>query len=271
MIARALFILLFALAAVLPAAAQDAAHEKKIREHAFYKALDEEAQKSAGRPLLDYIDDHLQRDASLLPVASLWLREHSIGEDSPAKINALYFLTYADTLVSLAEGYRLKGEPGHYRALMQTALLNLHIFEVMGSVDAARCQDPTALAAVRKMASSRLDVFENGYRMFPRDIIDGIQKAALRDEDKNLLRFPNTDICNMGQARMYDLVRTPGAKEKIVSDPRFKGGKRKIFIPPAGYVYSPPLVPDSDWIAARKKTLEAVSGEWARRYAQAVR
>lgn len=270
----ALFALLLGLcAAMAPVAPAQAAtsHEQKIQAHPFYKALNEEFAKRSGHDLLEYIDQNLQRDTALLAVVSLWLRDHTINQEDASKVNSLFFLTYADTLLVMAEGYRVKGKPADYRALTQTALFNLHIFELMASLDAARCQDPTALAAVRKMVADRLGVFEAGYRMFPRDIVDGMQKAAIQDEFKNLLREPNIDICNFGQARLYDLSRTPGAKRRTVSDPRYPGGKRTVYVPPPGYAYSPAMVPTSQWGDKRDKIIEEVTEEWGKRYNLALR
>lgn len=270
----ALFILLLAFGFALPSAAvaagEAAQHEKKVHAHPFYKALDEEAAKRSGHDMLEYIDRNLQRDPALLSVISLWLRDRSIEQTDPKKMNSLYFLTYADTLLVMAEGYRVKGKPADYRALTQTALFNLHVFELMASLDAARCQDPTALAAIRKMVGDRLGVFEGGYRMYPREVIDDIQKAAIQEERKSLLRVPNLDICNLGQARLYDISRTPGAKRRTVPDARYPNGKRTVYVPPPGYVYVPAMVPTSDWGELRGKLIEEVTEEWGKRYNLAV-
>lgn len=269
-----LFVLAAALCLALPsarAADNSAAHEKKVHAHPFYKSLDEEASKRTGKDMLEYLDHSMQRDPSLIAVVSLWLRDNSVGQSDPKKINALFFLTYADTLLVMAEGYRVTGKPAEYRAMTQTALFNLHVFELMGSLDAARCQDPTALAAIRKMVSDRVGVFDAAYRMFPRDVIDRLQKTAIQEEAKNILRDPNIDICNMGQARLHDLSRTPGAKRRTVTDPRYPGGKRTVYVPPPSYSYTPAIVPTSEWGDKRDKLLDEVTTEWGKRYTLALR
>lgn len=260
------------LLAPAPAAAQDAAYEKKLREHPFYEILRDTATRTpTAREMLEFIDSGMSQDAGVLPVVSLWLREHTIDEEDPAKINALYFATYSDTLMALADGYRGAGAPDKYRALYKTAMLNFFIFELMANVDAARCQDPTALAAIRHMVQDRIDDVQTAYKMFSRADFDEIQKTALKQEEKYLARPANLDVCTLGQARLIDLQKQPGVLQKTVQDQRYPGGSRTVYIPPAGYVFIPSVVPDNEWLEVRPAMLGEVTAQWAKRYAAAVR
>ncbi len=257
--------------AEVPEKAAEKTYDEKIKADPFYGDLIKTAEIMQGRDLLEYFDAAVRENPALLPVISLWLRDNSISVTDASKINALYFLSYSDTLLAMAEGYKGAGDPGDYRSLYETALLNLHIFELMGNVDGARCQDPTAIGAVKAMVADRLDAVTAAYKMFPREVFSQIEKNALREEDKYLLRRPNVDICGLGQARMIDLSKTPGAAQKIIPDPRFEGGKRTVYVAPPGYVYSPAIVPDNEWLQARKDILAAVTRDWAKRYADAMK
>lgn len=251
-----------------PARTPSTPAEQKLEKSPFYDQINEAAKKKQGTDLLEFLDASVVQDATLLPVAALWLRQNSIEVDEPARINSLFFASYADMLFALADGEKGAGHPDKYRALYKTALLNLYIFEAMARVDGARCQDPTAAAAVRAMVKARQDSVELGYQLFPRSIFEEIEKSALREEDKNLLRPANTDICAMGRARLVDLSRQQGVMERIIPDPRYKDGKRKVYIPPAGYRYYPAIVPDGEWLQARSKILQTVSDGWAAHYGQ---
>ena len=249
----------------------ESAYEQKIKAEPFYENIVKTAEIMQGRDLLEYFDATVRENPALLPVITFWLRDNSINVTDASNINALYFLSYSDMLLAMAEGYKGAGDPGEYRSLYKTALLNLHIFELMGNVDGARCQDPTALAAVRAMLSERLETVTDAYKMFPRENFAEIEKNALREEDKYLLRPPNDDICSLGQARMIDLSKTPGMAQKIIPDPRYKDGKRTVYVAPHGYVYHPAIVPDGEWLKTRREILGEVTQNWAKRYAAAVK
>ena len=266
------FLFAVLLLAPAPAAAQDAAYEKRLREHPFYDVLTDTATRTpAVRDMLEFIDSGMTQDPATVPVVSLWLREHTIDEEDPAKVNSLYFATYSDTLLALAEGYRGAGAPDKYRAMYKTAMLNFFIFELMANVDAARCQDPTALAAIRHMVSDRVEAVDTAYKLFPRAAFDEIQKAALQQEEKYLSRPANLDVCSLGQARLIDLQKQQGVLQKTVQDQRFPGGERTVYIPPPGYKFIPAVMPDDEWIETRPAMLGEVTAQWAKRYAAAMR
>jgi len=267
--AGALALLLLA----LPAPAHAANYEAKVKSSDFYATILETAKTKKGREMLDFLDQQVQDDARKIHAASLWLRDNSIDQKDPQKINSLYFLSYSDTLAAIAQSYRDAGEPGQYRDLLKPMVLNLYIFELMGSADAARCQDPTALDAVtRGMALPRAnDLGKEVFAILTRDDFDTIEHTALEEEQKMQSRPPNLDICALGEARLRDLAAAPGVKQETVTDLRYKGGKRTILVPPPGYAFVPSVMPDSEWQDARRKVLSDVTTRWAKRYEEFTR
>lgn len=256
------------LLAFLPLAAQADSYESKVKGSDFYASILEAAKTKKGREMLDFLDQQVQDDARRVHAASLWLRDNSIDQKDPQKINALYFLSYSDMLGTIAQSYRDAGQPAQYRALLKPMVLNFYIFELMGSVDAARCQDPTALDAVtRGMAIPRAnDLGKEVFAILTREDFDTIEHTALEEEQKMQSRPPNLDICALGEARLRDLAAAPGVKQQTVTDLRYKSGKRVTLVPPPGYSYVPSVMPDSEWQDARRKVLSDVTTRWAKRY-----
>lgn len=246
-------------------------YEKSAKLHPFYQAILDVSRTMSGKKLLDYLNQRMQEDATRVPVVSLWLRDNSINEDDGRRLQSLYFLVYGETLVAMADGERESGNPGSYRELLETAMLNLHIFELMATIDAARCQDQTAVAAIRNMMNQRYGIFRTAYRTFPRPIFDTIEKTALQHEEKFLDRSPNADICQMGKTYLIDLSKAPGVEKRTIDDPLQPGRKKMVLIPPPGYVYAPGFVSDKQWLAARKTAIKEVTDEWAKRYKGALR
>lgn len=261
---------LFLIAAPYMAQAATADYEKSAKAHPFYQAIIDVSKTMSGKKLLEYLNARMQEDATRVPVVSLWLRDNSINEDDGRRLQSLYFLSYAETLTAMADGERESGNPGAYRELLETAMLNFHIFELMATVDAARCQDQTAGDAIQSMMNQRYDIFRTAYRTFPRPIFDTIEKTALQHEEKFLGRSPNADICQMGKSYLIDLSKAPGVEKKTVDDPLQPGRKKMILVPPPGYVYAPGFVSDKQWLAARKNALKEVTQEWAKRYKGAI-
>ncbi|MDE1152173.1 MAG: hypothetical protein PW788_06495 [Micavibrio sp.] len=243
-------------------------YEDKVKKDPFYKAVLDTAKTTKGRALLDFFDQKLQEDGGRVHAISLWLRDNSINQKDPSKIDALYFLSYSDTLATIAASYKDQGDPAQYRGLMESSLLSLYMFELMGNVDAVRCQDPTALQAVeRGMVTPRINDFGRPvYAMFTRADFEQIEKTALEMEEKTAARPPNLDICALGQARLRDLAEAPGVQQKDVTDPRYSGGTRTVLVPPPGYSFVPSITSDSEWAVARKKALSNVTSAWAKRY-----
>lgn len=254
------------LLATVPAALAAADYEKSARAHPFYQAIVDVSKTMSGKKLLDYLNTRMQEDATRVPVISLWLRDNSINEDDGRRLQSLYFLAYAETLAAMADGERDSGNPGAYREVLETAMLNFHIFELMATVDAARCQDQTAIAAIRKMMEQRYGIFRTAYRAFPRPIFDTIEKTALQHEEKFLARSPNADICQMGKSYIIDLSKAPGVEKKMVDDPQQPGRRKMVLVPPANYIYVPGFLSDKEWLAARKSAIKDVTTEWAKRY-----
>ncbi|HYD19525.1 MAG TPA: hypothetical protein VEF76_13705 [Patescibacteria group bacterium] len=252
-------------------AASPEAYDKKVRQDPFYDGIVATAKRLSGRKMVEYLNTQMAQDATRVPVVSLWLRENSVDEDDARRLQSLYFLSYSDTLQAMAEGARDAGDPGGYRDLVQTAMLNLYLFEITAGVDAARCQDKTAREAVGRMVDSRFEQIRTAYRAFPRSVFDEMEKTALRHEDKFLARSPNADICTYGKAYVIDLAKTPGVERKSVPDPLAEGGKRLTLIAPAGYNYVPGFVSDAQWLEARKAAIAEISKRWAQRYAAAIR
>lgn len=245
-------------------------YEKSVKAHPFYQAIVDVAKTTSGKKLIDYLNARMQEDATRVPVVSLWLRDNSINEDDGRRLQSLYFLAYSETLAAIADGERETGNPGAYRDLLETAMLNMHIFELMASVDAARCQDQTARDAIRSMMAQRYDMFRTAYRTFPRQIFDTIEKTALQHEEKFLARSPNADICQMGKSYIIDLSKVPGVERKMIDDPLQPGRRKMVLVPPAGYIYAPGFVSDKQWLAMRKDVIKEVTGGWAKRYHTAI-
>ncbi len=243
-------------------------YEDKVHADPFYQTILDVAKTTKGREMLDFLDGKLQEDARHVHAISLWLRDNSINQKDPKKINSLYFLSYSDTLSTIAASYKDAGDPEQYRELMASSVLNLYIFELMASIDAARCQDPTALQAITKgMVLPRVnDLGRPVFAMFPRERFDDLEKTALLMEEKTTARPPNVDICSLGQARLRDLAAAPGVQQKEIPDSRYAGGTRTELIPPAGYSFVPAMVPDSEWLVTRNKLLSVVTSGWAKRY-----
>lgn len=258
------------LLASAPAAMGATDYEKSAKAHPFYQAIMDVSKTMSGKKLLDYLNTRMREDATRVPVVSLWLRDNSINEDDGRRLQSLYFLAYAETLIAMADGERDSGNPGAYRELLETGMLNFHIFELMATIDATRCQDQTAIAAVRKMMDQRYDMFRTAYRTFPRPVFDTIEKTALQHEEKFLARSPNADVCQMGKTYIVDLSKAPGVERKMIDDPLQPGRRKMVLVPPAGYVYAPGFLSDKEWLAARKSAIKDVTTGWAKRYNSAI-
>ncbi len=245
-------------------------YEKSVKAHPFYQGILDVSKTLSGKPLLDYLNARMQEDATRVPIVSLWLRDNSINEDDGRRLQSLYFLAYSETLAAMADGERETGNPSAYRDLLETAMLNMHIFELMASIDAARCQDQTARDAIKSMMAQRYELFRSAYRTFPRQIFDSIEKTALQHEEKFLARSPNADICQMGKSYIIDLSKVPGVERKTIDDPLQAGRRKLVLVPPAGYVYVPGFISDKQWLALRKQVIADVTGGWAKRYHGAI-
>jgi hypothetical protein len=242
-------------------------YDRHIKADPFYPQIVAAAQTLKGRELVDFLDLAIQEDPQRMEPIAYWLRDNSFLTHDPKKVNALYFMAYADVLFWRAQFYGKAGDTLSQRTFLKESLQSLYAFEALASADALRCTDKTVLESVRNnILLSRFNRVISAYAVFSEKDITAMGKIALLIEERFADRPKNDDICGMGAAKVLDISRQPGVKKKFVDDPGAGGQMRTMLVPPPGYVYHPEYISDDEWAKQRKKSDDFLDSDWLRRY-----
>lgn len=250
------------------------AHADSYTDHhkatPFYAEIVEAAKTKQGRELVQYFHEELQKNPQRADAISIWLRDNAIKQQDVSKIDALYFLSYADVLFFMAPGYQRGGQAEAAKGLLETAMMTLYAYEYMATMDALRCDDKSVLGAMRQntLASRISDpAVKETYKLFPQESFDLFAKVAVQLEQKLAQRPPNRFICSMGMAKMADLLKQPGVQKKETKAEGYVGGGKAIeLIAPEGYRYQPVYVPDDEWNVRRGEMKGRLIKNWQGRY-----
>jgi hypothetical protein len=240
----------------------------EIRNYAdpFYQELVTAAKSRKPRDVVAWMNQKIEQSPLRIHPASLWLRDNTTGQTDPAKIDSLYFLEYSDVIYQLAEAYAAAGDHEGATSMTKTALMALYTYEVMASVDAVRCADPTVLPRLRQMMFSRYDRFKEAFKALKTADFDYFADEAFKADRKFEHRVGNDYICSMGDARMNDELRQPGTRTQQIDDPNRPGLTAMEISPPRGYQYQPTYVDDTEWKKHREEVRAEVRRLWKDRY-----
>jgi hypothetical protein len=167
----------------------------------------------------------------------------------------------------LAGAYKKAGDDKTSLDMTKTALMSLYVYELMASVDAARCADPSVMGAVqRNTLAPRLNAFADAFHDLTKSDFDFFATTAFIADRKFERRLPNDFICGLGDAKEADMLHQQGAEAlPDVVNPA-TGDHAVRVIPPEGYHYSPIYLGDAEWMTARDKVRKDVQGLWDLRY-----
>jgi hypothetical protein len=241
-------------------------YEQANYSHPFYREIVEEAKTKEPRDLIEFLERKIQEDPGRIHPVSLWLRDNTIGQRSVRKANSLYFMAYSDVMRQLALAYQKAGDNESYIAMTKTAVMSLYLFEMLATVDAIRCADPSVLAALGKnVIVPHLNGLSYAYRLLLKPDFDTFAKEAVHADDKFALRGPNAYICGLGDAKLADMLRQPGVVVFEAKNPA-TGDESQRVIPPRGYEYMPVFVTDTEWARRRPVAQQKVLSLWRTRY-----
>lgn len=264
-----LLLSLFLLAAPAVALAQEdqqSPYEQKYFADPFYNEVVEAAKTKNARDLIEFLDIKIQDKPERIHPASLWLRSNTVAQRDIKKANALYFLSYSDIMLQLALAHKKANDSISYIAMTKTAVLLLYIFEMMASVDAMRCADPSVLPAVQSnMVAPRLAKISYAFEMLPKSDFEFFANEAITADKKFDLRKPNDYICGLGGAKLADMLRQQGVVTLEAKNPATGRTSMRV-IPPQGYEYEPVYISDTEWMKRRPIVQDRIRSMWQLRF-----
>lgn len=246
----------------------DTPYEKKYYADPFFAEIDAAAKNKPARDVIAMIELKVQDQPDRINAASLWLRDNSIGQRDLSKVDSLYFLSYSDVTLQLARAYQRAKVNDAYVDMLKTSVMALYIYEMMGSIDALRCADPTALAAMREdTLMPRYDKVNDAYALLTKSDFDLFETTAFIADNKFARRAPNDFLCGLGAAKLADMKRQEGVQTFEAPNPATGKSSTRV-IPPKGYSYTPAYVDDTEWNKRREGMKKRIKKLWDDRFAR---
>ena len=242
-------------------------YEKKYYADPFYSEIDVVAEDNKpARDVVAFIELKVQDKPDRINAASLWLRDNSIGQRDITKVDSIYFLTYSDLTLQLARAYESAKITDAWQDMMKSSVMALYIYEMMASMDAMRCADPTVLSAMREdTLIPRYAKFKDAYAMLSKSDFDFFETQAYVAEKKFQKRRPNEFICSLGAAKLADMLRQEGVQTFRAPNPA-NGRESMRVIPPRGYTFTPSFVDDTEWAMRHEGMKKKLQKIWDDRY-----
>lgn len=251
----------------VPRAKGETPYEQKYYADPFYSEIDVVAEDNKpARDVIAFIELKVQDKPERINAAALWLRDNSVGQRDITKVNSLYFLTYSDFTLQLAQAYHKAKINDAWVSMLKTSIMALYIYEMMASMDAMRCADPTVLSAMREdTLIPRYGKFKESYEILSKSDFDFFESEAYLAEKKFEKRRPNEFICSLGAAKLADMLRQEGVQTFRAPNPA-SGRESMRVIPPQGYVFLPSFVDDTQWAKRREGMKKQLQKIWDDRY-----
>lgn len=245
----------------------DTPYEQKYYADPFYSEIDvAAADNKPARDVVAFIELKVQDKPERINAAALWLRDNSIGQRDITKVNSIYFLTYSDFTLQLAGAYERAKINDAWLDMLKSSVMALYIYEMMASMDAIRCADPTALSAMREdTLIPRYGKFKAAYEVLSKSDFDFFESQADIADKKFERRRPNEFICSLGAAKLADMLRQEGVQTFRAPNPA-SGRESMRVIPPPGYTFTPSFVNDTEWIKRRAGMKKRLQKMWDHRY-----
>ncbi len=244
----------------------DTPYEQKYYADPFYDEIEQLARKKPARDVIAMIDLKVQDKPERINAASLWLRDNSIGQRDIDRMDSLYFMAYSDVTLQLARAYEKAGIRDSYLDLLKSSVMALYAYEMLAGIDALRCADPTALAAMRENTlMPRYAKLGDAFDLLSKSDFDLFETTAFIADNKFAHRKPNDFICGLGAAHLSDIQRQDGAQTFKAVNPATGQDSTRV-IPPAGYSYTPAYVDDTEWNKRREEMKKHQTKLWKDRY-----
>jgi hypothetical protein len=245
----------------------DTPYEQKYYADPFYSEIDVMAENNTpARDVVAFIELKVQDKPERINAATLWLRDNSIGQRDITKVNSIYFLTYSDLTLQLARAYKGAKIIDAWRDMLKSSTMALYIYEIMASMDAMRCADPTVLSAMREdTLIPRYGNIKDAYTVLLKADFDFMETQAYIAEKKFERRRPNEFICSLGAAKLADMLRQEGVQTFKAPNPASGRDSTRV-IPPRGYTFTPSFVDDTEWAKRREGMKKRIQKLWDDRY-----
>ena len=242
-------------------------YEQKYYADPFYSEIDVAAENDMpAREVVGFIELKVQDKPERINAASLWLRDNSLGQRDITKVNSIYFLSYSDLTLQLAQAYHAAKVHDAWLDMLKSSIMAMYIYEMMASLDAMRCADPTALSAMREdTLMPRYDKFSEAYEILSKSDFDFFERQAYIAEKKFEKRRPNEFICSLGAAKLADMLRQEGVQTFRAPNPASGRDSMRV-IPPPGYKFMPSFVNDTEWAKRREGMKKQLQKVWDDRY-----
>lgn len=166
-----------------------------LRDHAFYKTLNDTAFKADSPDQVARFISENASDNENTDVAIQWLDDNMIS----GKVTPLLILKYTELLERKARSYKLQGREDFYEEIMDTAATHYFFFEVMANTDVLRCADPAAGPAAFKLIREKSDLIDSYFLKASSAHRFHLIHQAVTLESWHKERAPNTWACQDSQ------------------------------------------------------------------------